>query len=96
MTEVIEVNRNPNSSFDQVSVENSLADPSNKTITGEIAEDGDEQPPENHDNTAHTETFAVDGDAQPPEEHGDPAHEYELQIDGVTISAGDTLNFKTD
>ena len=75
MTEVIEVNRNPDSSFDQVSVENSLTDPSNKTIMGEIAEDGD---------------------AQPPEEHGDPEHEYELQIDGETISAGDTINFKTD
>ena len=41
MTEVIEVNRNPDSSFDQVSVENSLTDPSNKTITGEIAEVAD-------------------------------------------------------
>ena len=82
--EVIEVNRNPDSSFDQVSVENSFTDPSNKTITGEIAEDGDEQPPEDHDNTAHSENYAVDGDEQPPEDHDNDAHSETFAVDGDT------------
>jgi len=44
------------------------------------------QPPEEHNNDAHSETFAVDGDAQPPEEHANEAHskEFVTKDEGVT------------
>jgi len=40
----------------------------------DLARDGDEQPPEDHGNEAHTENFAEDGTPQPPEDHDNAAH----------------------
>ena len=64
MPDVTETNRKPDGEFDEASVDGSLTDASGKTITGEIAEDGDEQPPEPHNNDAHTDDFETESGAQ--------------------------------
>ena len=47
---------------DSVETVDELTDPSGTQHTGQLADDGDPQPPANHDNTAHSLTFVSDGD----------------------------------
>jgi len=46
-----------------------LSNLNSKVSDATLDDSSDTRPPQDHDNTAHTETYAVDGDAQPPESH---------------------------
>lgn len=67
---------------DELETTSSYTDPAGVEHTGQLADDGDEQPPESHDNSAHTETYAADGDEQPPETHDNTAHSVTFAEDG--------------
>ena len=47
---------------DSATIDTSLTDAAGVSHTGELADDGDAQPPESHGNGAHSETFVSDGD----------------------------------
>jgi len=93
-----------------ISASSSITDPAGVEHTGELADDGDTQPPQLHGSEAHDEDFAIDGSPQPPEDHGNNSHiedyatpedvnssnwgDYEIQKDGT--DGNNIINFKTN
>jgi hypothetical protein len=58
---VLTVSLDDNIDIDSINTTSQLTDPSGTAHSGELADDGDTQPPESHGNSAHVNDFLIDG-----------------------------------
>ena len=79
-----------NPTYESVSAEKSLTDPSGTQHTGQLADDGDSQPPESHDNTAHASNYTT---TSPSDVDSTNWNDYEIQKNGT--DGNGIINFKT-